>query len=164
MEEQEFIKVFEPKELGELYTHWPELTPEKIKKISTREQKRFKVFDRIKGRDFAHEVFNVCPILVTPFLDGYMILNGKHRAYLSYKKGYKLISYLVYTPNDIMHRVPLRILGIKDQGFSKEDFCNILSNKEFSYRLCSECGKAKVKQLEINYKMPDEVKKKYNID
>ena len=150
----EFIKVLQSEEIGNLYVHWPELEVEKINKINTRRIRKYKSNGNFSGKPIIYNIFDVPPILLMPFKNGYMILNGKYRAFLSYRKGYNLLAYIVYNISDLLNRIPKEVIG----DHSVKSIGSILNDKEQrKYALCKKYNRVHIKNLDLEFKLPDRI-------
>lgn len=95
--------ILTPEECGKLIPHWPELKPEKLRRLNRGVTRIKKLSD---GQRVS--VMDVVPVLIAS--DGY-ILNGKHRAYVAARDGYCLEACVVERRGDVVHHVPAKAYG-----------------------------------------------------
>lgn len=111
-------RILSPDEVGELAPHWYELDPDKLRRITTRSTRRVK----IHGTGQVGDVLDVTPILVyspqqigeQKFGKRDIILNGKHRAGISYVRESSLAAVVVRTAAEIRNHVKQACFGDLD--------------------------------------------------
>jgi hypothetical protein len=135
-------KIFTGSEIGDMYTHWPYLDIEKLNKITRRQTRKYKL-KTLYGHE-THEIYDTNPILVTPFKDNYMVLNGKHRCYLSYLNSYNLLTHIAHNSHELEHKISKKALGNTNIEF----LIHLIEQPAFFH---GQAKKKRIRDFEVNF-------------
>ena len=136
-------KVFSGIEIGEMYSHWIDLNPKVIEKLKRRQTRKYKL-KTIEGHE-NYNIYDTAPILIAPFRDYYMILNGKHRGYICYNNNYNLLACITSSPKDLQYKAPKKSLGDR----TLEEMLEAFKHMQRSNIICKRENQEKIKNLKI---------------
>ncbi len=135
-------QILSPDEVGELAPHWHELDKAKLDRIRTRSTRRVK----LHGQHKSGEVLDVAPILyyARPHtMDRPTILNGKHRAAISFMRGVSLLAIQIATAAEIRHHVKLECLG----DLTAEDLEELIDDRQKYLSIVDQNGTPTIRAL-----------------